>query len=368
MATKRPAADPPSSPHSASFSDEDHEPNLTPSSPAPSNKPPSEAHSDDDSYPDPKSLSTDDDRDGLDPEPEPEPETYTESDQSAQSDPSDNHPTPPPQRPARGIDPSIKPIKSLPMDAITGSTKPVAVVSRPSQPRSKRQKVLSSPSSVSASARSGGKKRLWSPEDELTVVRGLLSYRAKKGELPGSAQEMEAFHRLIRGSLSIKVSTIQLSDKVRGLKRKFNQAILHGKEVADPSFPDSHAKTLFNLSKTVWGSSSKKGSSKSTDIEIFNFDDAEIDVQEVENRHTEEKNKNKASYPYLSEVVEKIAMEDPNGALIRRAFLEIDKSKALVMEKKIKKFRTEEIEQGLKRIELVKETVRFFLDGLKKSE
>jgi Protein of unknown function, DUF573 len=196
MATKRPAADPPSSPHSTSFSDEENEPNLTPSSPAPSSKPLSDRHSDDDSDPNLKSLSTEDDRDGL----EPELEVDSETDQS------DSRPTPPPQRPARGVDPSIKPIKSLPMDAITG---PVSVAPPPSQPRSKRLKVSSSTSSVSASAgRSGGKKRLWSPEDELTVIRGLLSYRAKKGVLPGPAQEMEAFHRLIRSSLSIKVSTL----------------------------------------------------------------------------------------------------------------------------------------------------------------
>ncbi|KAF3321486.1 hypothetical protein FCM35_KLT14739 [Carex littledalei] len=366
MATKRTAADPPSSPHSASFSDEETEPNLTPSSPPPSNKPLSDPHShshtDSDSDPNLKSPSTDDDRDGLEPELEPD----SESDQSAQSDPSDTH------RPARGIDPTIKPLKSLPMDAITGPAKPRPIAPPPpSQPRSKRPKVSSSTSSASASAaRSSGKKRLWSPEDELTVVRGLLSYRAKKGVLPASAQEMEVFHRLIRGSLSIKVSTIQLSDKVRGLKRKFNQAILLGKEVSSPSFPDSHEKTLFNLSKTVWGSNSKKTTTKNTDIEIFNFDDTEIDANQIENGHAEGQNgnKNKASYPYLSEVVEKIAMEDPNGALIKRAFLGIDKSKALVLERKVKKFRTEEIEQGLKRIDLVKETVRFFLDGLRKSE
>lgn len=172
--------------------------------------------------------------------------------------------------------------------------------------------------------------------------------------------------------LFCQVSTIQLSDKVRGLKRKFNQAILLGKEVSSPSFPDSHEKTLFNLSKSVWGSNSKKTATKNTDIELFNFDDTEIDANEIENGHAHAEgqygNKNKASYPYLSEVVEKIAMEDPNGALIKRAFLGIDKSKALVLERKVKKFRTEEIEQGLKRIDLVKETVRFFLDGLRKSE
>jgi Protein of unknown function, DUF573 len=170
--------------------------------------------------------------------------------------------------------------------------------------------------------------------------------------------------------LCYQVSTIQLSDKVRGLKRKFNQAILLGKEVASTSFPDSHEKTLFNLSKSVWGSNSKKISTKNTDFEILDFDDTEIDVNEVHNGHDEGQNgnKNKVSYPYLSEVVEKIAMEDPNGALLRRAFLGIDKLKALVMEKKIKKLCTEEIDQGLKRIELIKEAVKFFLDSLKKSE
>lgn len=211
MANKRPAADPPSSPHSASFSDEENDPNLTLSSLAPSNKPLSDPHSDSDSDPNVKSLSTDDDRDGLDPDLQAD----SESDQSAQSDPSDSRPTPPPQRPARGVDPSIKPIKSLPMDVIAGPAKPVAVVPPPSQPRSKRPKVSSSTSSASASAgRSGGKKRLWSAEDELTVVRGLLSYRAKKGVLPGSAQEMEVFHRLIRGSLSIKVLSFDFDGRL----------------------------------------------------------------------------------------------------------------------------------------------------------
>jgi len=38
---------------------------------------------------------------------------------------------------------------------------------------------------------------------------------------------------------------------------KFNQAILLGKDVANPSFPDLHEKSLLNLSNTLWEKSTK---------------------------------------------------------------------------------------------------------------
>lgn len=53
--------------------------------------------------------------------------------------------------------------------------------------------------------------------------------------------------------LCFQLDTIKLS-----YKGKFNQAILLGKEVANPSFPDLHEKSLLNLSNTLWDKSTKR--------------------------------------------------------------------------------------------------------------
>ncbi|BAF25246.1 Os09g0451700, partial [Oryza sativa Japonica Group] len=100
--------------------------------------------------------------------------------------------------------------------------------------------------------------RVWSQADELVILRGLITYRTKRGVLPGSTQDIGKLHSYIRGQLSAKVSTTQLSDKVRRLKQKYQMLATRaktGKEV----FPTPHDHNIYQLAKKVWGTMSTAG-------------------------------------------------------------------------------------------------------------
>jgi hypothetical protein len=157
--------------------------------------------------------------------------------------------TPPPRsrRSSRVEATGVKPISSRPMDA---SRRPAAASSQ-SQRRSKRPR--SSPTQHSPEQHKRP-PRVWNPQDEVTILRALISYRAKNGALPGSSQDTGKLHNMIRGQLSVKASTTQLSDKVRRLKHKYNLILTRvTKSGRDPDLPTEHDREVYELSKKVWG-------------------------------------------------------------------------------------------------------------------
>ncbi|XP_011658171.1 STOREKEEPER protein [Cucumis sativus] len=94
-------------------------------------------------------------------------------------------------------------------------------------------------------------QRLWSEDDEIAILNGMIDYSAKKGSDP--SLDMNAFHDFIKKSLHVDVTKAQLMDKIRRLKKKYRNNADRGKKGADPTFSKAHDQKGFELSKRIWG-------------------------------------------------------------------------------------------------------------------
>ncbi|PQP91719.1 hypothetical protein Pyn_39786 [Prunus yedoensis var. nudiflora] len=91
-------------------------------------------------------------------------------------------------------------------------------------------------------------QRIWSDDDEITILEGMIDYYTKQGVHPNA--DMFAFHDFMKKSLKADVNKTQLQDKIRRLKKKYESNVDKGKKY-NPVKP--HELKVFNLSKKVWG-------------------------------------------------------------------------------------------------------------------
>lgn len=92
-------------------------------------------------------------------------------------------------------------------------------------------------------------QRLWSEEDEIAVLQGMIDFKSDTGKSP--YEDTNGFYDFIKKSISFEVSKNQFMDKIRSLKKKFI-----GKEVkngVEPSFLKAHDRKSYGLSKVIWG-------------------------------------------------------------------------------------------------------------------
>ncbi|KAL4273417.1 hypothetical protein GQ457_13G005090 [Hibiscus cannabinus] len=94
-------------------------------------------------------------------------------------------------------------------------------------------------------------RRLFSEEDEIAVLKGLLDFLAKKGVDPFA--DPNAFHDFVKDSIHTDVSKAQLMYKVRRLKKKFENNSRRSKDGEARTFSKPHEQQIFELSKTIWG-------------------------------------------------------------------------------------------------------------------
>ena len=147
---------------------------------------------------------------------------------------------------------SIKPIRTRPMDV------PFRDAAASSDLRTKRRH---RPIERRTPEYQKRPSRVWSPEDELTILNALIEYRAKEGRLPGSSQDTGKLHLQIYGRLTANASTTQLSDKVRRLKHKYKLQVKRAKNGRVPDLPTEHDRSVYELSKKVWRLKSLEGRS-----------------------------------------------------------------------------------------------------------
>ncbi|XP_043717723.1 probable transcription factor At4g00390 [Telopea speciosissima] len=95
-------------------------------------------------------------------------------------------------------------------------------------------------------------QRLWTDDDELAILKGMLNSYCEKGMDPFT--DMNAFLDFIKKSLHVNVTRNQLSDKMRRLRKKYMNNAGRGREVGDPFFSKPHEHKTFELSKKIWGS------------------------------------------------------------------------------------------------------------------
>ncbi|KAI8525236.1 hypothetical protein RHMOL_Rhmol13G0214300 [Rhododendron molle] len=295
-------------------------------------------------------------------------------------------------------DPNIKPITSKPMDDSPKSTKKPRSDPTPSTPAAKssaaavKRSAAESESNGARDSKRAKKKqkekdvaavinnnnettpskqmfqRLWSEDDEIVILKGLIDFRAKKGYDPMT--DLNVFHDFIKKSLHLgDVSKSQFSTKVRRMKKKFENNVKRGKDGQDRSFSNPHEQRAYDLSKKIWGEdsdglgvgNSKKVSGKGRKNEkSLSIVDEEHSgrVEEGARREVEPNAGAERAIGFnvsIEEVVIKDGLELLSG------------SKKLEMMEKWRQFRVEEVELYLKRLDLVREQGKLVLEAMKKS-
>lgn len=86
-------------------------------------------------------------------------------------------------------------------------------------------------------------------EDEIALLKGLAVFWAN-----GRNNKWTEFHHFIKDDLRNQFTKIQVSEKIRALKRKFETNLEKaGANGGRLDFPNPHESLVFELSKTLWG-------------------------------------------------------------------------------------------------------------------
>ncbi|KAG5235365.1 hypothetical protein OIU77_009048 [Salix suchowensis] len=215
-------------------------------------------------------------------------------------------------------------------------------------------------------------QRLWTEEDEISLLQGIIDFIAEKGYDP--SKDTNAFFDFIKQSFHFDVSMNQLKDKISRLRKKFENHV-KGKKGENKVFSKPHDQKGFDLSKYIWGSEgcikangkkntnlndNKKGNSKK--LEALKAD-LGIDVGEEERMEVEmERDSNvkkvlnfdrKASVGTMEDYVVSCGLDFAHGV------------KKEEMEEKWRKLHIAELELFLKRNELLGEQGKIMLSAFK---
>ncbi|KAL6567473.1 hypothetical protein OROGR_001141 [Orobanche gracilis] len=99
-------------------------------------------------------------------------------------------------------------------------------------------------------------QRLWSEDDEIAILKGMVDYKAKKKSDP--VTDLNAFHVFIKKNLHVDVTRTQLQDKIRKLKKKYENNKSKEKKGKGRTFFKPHEQKAYELSKYVWGNGNWK--------------------------------------------------------------------------------------------------------------
>ncbi|KAL2473365.1 DNA-binding storekeeper protein-related transcriptional regulator [Forsythia ovata] len=217
-------------------------------------------------------------------------------------------------------------------------------------------------------------QRLWSEEDEIVVLKGMIDYFAKKKT--NHVADLNAFHDFIRKNLHVDVTRAQLQDKIRRLKKKYENNKGKDKKGKERTFTKSHEQIAYELSKKIWGNENcvdnegekvivspkanggavRKTPIKRAKVETGDSKDAKI----VENAN--------GDVEMVVGKSERFHCGNFEEWILRSGVELIEEEKRVEMEREWKKLRAEETALYLKKLDLMYTHTKLVLDVLKSSE
>ncbi|KAM1512364.1 hypothetical protein PS1_024406 [Malus domestica] len=293
---------------------------------------------------------------------------------------------------------TVKPIVSKPAnDAVvpskkTASAKPAAAPNsgskrpaetEPNPKNSKKKKV-----GVDDEELKKG-QRLWSEDDEITILKGIIEFESKKGVAGNS--NVARFLEFITKDLQVDLSTDQLveklTDKIRRLKKK-HQA---GEDGEDSVFSKPHELKCLDLWKKIWGSegngidSNAKGGKRKPprkNNKVNNDMVLALPVSEVTVKKEVQKNVGNggvkadpddfwSKYPCLNGSLRTgncAQSSDLTRLVIEKMPSLIGSSKAKELEERWRALQLIEMDLSVKKLDLMQEQTKLVLDLMKSSK
>ncbi|KAL6515767.1 hypothetical protein OROHE_018301 [Orobanche hederae] len=210
--------------------------------------------------------------------------------------------------------------------------------------------------------------RLWSDEDEVTVLNGMIDFKNTEGQDPNA--DMWAFYNFIKGKLKVDFSKDQLKTKIRRMKKRFANALKKSENGEDPVFSKPHEDRAFELSKKIWGGY-VVCKAESINIAKVELDQekkiVDKDGEEEEEGEDEEEDEGDfgSKYPFLrcsfSNLKSSIPCLDMSESGIKFAMKRlslIGNDKAKELEDKWKQLISEEVELIHKKMTLMKQQMK----------
>ncbi|XAR65579.1 hypothetical protein NMG60_11009743 [Bertholletia excelsa] len=278
------------------------------------------------------------------------------------------------EQPKAAKKPRSKPGSATPGTKSATSVKPPAESedrSNRDSRKAKRKSIDVDGVSEEGTARKQLFQRLWSEDDEIAILKGMIEFSSKKGTRPSA--DLSVFHDFIKKSLHVDVTKDQLSAKMRRLKKKYLSIEGRSKKDRDRVLYNPHELEAYELSKKIWAA-------EANGVRIEPIDSPKP-------YEKERKKQAKTSGFASPKVKEGSKMEAESDMLISQPVLcntsigtsslddEIMKDglellagpKKVELQEKWKKLRVEELELYLKRVDLIREQTKLVLEALKAS-
>ncbi|KAI3741079.1 hypothetical protein L1987_58746 [Smallanthus sonchifolius] len=302
-------------------------------------------------------------------------------------------------------DPSIKPLTSNPMND-DHSKKPRSKnpTSRYSPPPikqstgkrhaaegegtdSKRIKTAAAAPVPAPDADNGGEKkqlfqRLWSEDNEIELIQGMINYVKEKGKDP--VADVNDFHEFVKKSLHVDVNDRQMLTKARRLKKKFknNVAKVENKGKVR-SFSNPHEKKMYELSKNLWGNDDNKNvvmssSTKKVKVKVnvtpkvnkshtaVGSGNGNVGIEETPNE-VELKVVQPLRSSHGLEHLGSMGLPITDEGIINKGLELASGAKRVEMEQKWKSLKTQELEHFLKKMDVLKEQAEVVLKAIANS-
>ncbi|CAM8900328.1 unnamed protein product [Rhodiola kirilowii] len=207
-------------------------------------------------------------------------------------------------------------------------------------------------------------KRLFSEADEIVMLNALLDYSAKKCIDP--IEDFNYFHDIVKKSIHVDVTSTQLADKIRRLKKKYKKNASKTKEGVDKTFGKLHDQLCYDLSKKIWGKSASasggselkaNGKWKRTPKPNMKHDIPQVVKEESTLFCLSE----------LAKTKDVVGMKGLSDDILKKGFDLLSDETRADLENKWKNMATDELELYSKRLELSCEMVKLTLNALKAS-
>ncbi|KAK9004726.1 hypothetical protein V6N11_042184 [Hibiscus sabdariffa] len=221
-------------------------------------------------------------------------------------------------------------------------------------------------------------QRLFSEDDEIALLKGMLDYSAKKGGDP--CADMNAFYDFVKKSIHTDVTKAQLMDKIRRLKKKFENNAGKGKKGEDRTFSKAHEQNAFELSKKIWGKegiSGKVESSAAKSNGKAKANNKAVIALKAESQPSPDKKVDvgvpmevdKVSKSSDSSLFDKrFGVSSLEEEVLKHGLDMVDYEKKAALEAKWRKLQIAELELFIQRSELVKERAKLMLDFYKSED
>ncbi|KAK1422626.1 hypothetical protein QVD17_17912 [Tagetes erecta] len=210
-------------------------------------------------------------------------------------------------------------------------------------------------------------QRLWSEENEIELIEGMINYVNEKGKDP--LADVNDFHEFVKKTLHVDVNDRQVLTKARRLKKKFENNVARVESKGKVrSFSNPHEKKMYDLSKNLWGNdSNNKNVVTSKKLKV------KVNVTPKTNKSVGSGNGNVNVVNVNEVVAAKVARFGSLGlpitdeGIINKGLELVSGAEKVEMEAKWKNLKVQELEHFLKKMEVLKEQAEVVLNAIAKS-